>query len=160
MLERVVISNPLTPPHRPPTQPATQSLTRAPTNALCQSPLCHTPHTLPFLYASSSFSPCCRVCLSVCVLLQLCQLANRDAIADMRTLLSSSTPAVDINSRDMLGRTALHIAVLAGHPGAVRFLIDAGARITSRLTDGRTPLHIAASELAIAVTVTVTVIVA
>lgn len=49
-----------------------------------------------------------------------------------------------MNQRDYVGRTTLHLAILAKASDIAGDLIDAGARITARLADGRTPLHIAA----------------
>jgi hypothetical protein len=59
-------------------------------------------------------------------------------------LYSLVSGTVDVNSRDMLGRTALHVATLGGRTSAVTLLIEEGARVSARLTDGRTALHIAA----------------
>ncbi|EJD52730.1 ankyrin [Auricularia subglabra TFB-10046 SS5] len=53
----------------------------------------------------------------------------------------------DLIARDHVGRTALHVAVLAEAPIDIcAALIEAGARITSRLADGRTPLMLAAQQ--------------
>lgn len=53
----------------------------------------------------------------------------------------------DLIARDHVGRTALHVAVLAEAPIDIcTALIEAGARITSRLADGRTPLMLAAQQ--------------
>lgn len=51
---------------------------------------------------------------------------------------------VDINRRDHVGRTALHMAVLCKASDICIDLIDAGVRMTARVADGRTALHIAA----------------
>ena len=51
---------------------------------------------------------------------------------------------VDINRRDHVGRTPLHIAILTGASEIACDLIDAGARMMARLVDGRTALHLAA----------------
>jgi ankyrin repeat protein len=51
---------------------------------------------------------------------------------------------VDINRRDHVGRTPLHIAILTGASEITCDLIDAGARMMARLVDGRTALHLAA----------------
>ncbi|KIK54450.1 hypothetical protein GYMLUDRAFT_63236 [Collybiopsis luxurians FD-317 M1] len=48
---------------------------------------------------------------------------------------------VDVNRRDHVGRMPLHVAVLAKAEDIACDLIDAGARITSRLADGKTALH-------------------
>jgi ankyrin repeat protein len=50
----------------------------------------------------------------------------------------------DVNRRDHVGRTLLHLAILSKMVDIACDLIDAGARITARLVDGRTPLHLAA----------------
>ena len=51
---------------------------------------------------------------------------------------------VDVNRRDHVGRTPLHIAILTGASEIACDLIDAGARMMARLVDGRTALHLAA----------------
>ena len=51
---------------------------------------------------------------------------------------------IDINRRDHIGRTALHVATLSKVTDIACDLIDAGARISARLADGRNALHIAA----------------
>jgi ankyrin repeat protein len=50
---------------------------------------------------------------------------------------------IDLRVRDHVGRTCLHLALLARRLDIALDLIDAGARITSRLVDGRTALHLA-----------------
>ena len=52
--------------------------------------------------------------------------------------------SIDINRRDYVGRTALHVAILSKATDIACDLIDAGARISARLVDGRNALHIAA----------------
>ncbi|CAA7269211.1 unnamed protein product [Cyclocybe aegerita] len=54
------------------------------------------------------------------------------------------TEGVDVNQRDHVGRTSLHVAIFAKAEEIACDLIDAGARITARVADGRTPLHLAA----------------
>ncbi|KAG5637903.1 hypothetical protein H0H81_002731 [Sphagnurus paluster] len=51
---------------------------------------------------------------------------------------------IDVNRRDHVGRTALHVAILTGAVDIACMLVDAGARITARLVDGRSALHLAA----------------
>ena len=50
----------------------------------------------------------------------------------------------DLNRRDQVGRTPLHVAVLSNSLEVGCVLIDAGARMTARLVGGRTSLHLAA----------------
>ena len=65
-----------------------------------------------------------------------------DRVAVQR-LLEDEGKAI-VHHRDYVGRTALHVAILVKAVDIAEDLIDAGARITARLTDGRTPLHLAA----------------
>ena len=62
---------------------------------------------------------------------------DRDAV---QNLLQEE---IDINQRDHVGRTTLHVAILSNAPEIACDLIDAGARITARLVDGKAPLHLA-----------------
>ena len=62
--------------------------------------------------------------------------------ASVRELLA--TGDIDVNRRDHVGRTLLHVAILSSAPEICDDLIAAGARITSRLSYGRTALHLAA----------------
>ncbi|CAK1549283.1 unnamed protein product [Leptosia nina] len=48
-----------------------------------------------------------------------------------------------INICNSYGHTALHLAVLAGHPFITKMLVEAGASIATRDFNGETPLHIA-----------------
>ena len=50
---------------------------------------------------------------------------------------------VDVNCRDHVGRTPLHVAILSNSVECANTLIDAGARMTARLVGGRTSLHLA-----------------
>lgn len=51
---------------------------------------------------------------------------------------------VDVNRRDHVGRTALHVAALCKASDICIDLINSGVRMTARIVDGRTALHIAA----------------
>ena len=51
---------------------------------------------------------------------------------------------VDVNGRDHVGRTPLHLAILSTSIDCANALIDAGARMTARLVGGRTSLHLGA----------------
>ncbi|KAH7556524.1 hypothetical protein BM1_05958 [Bipolaris maydis] len=55
-----------------------------------------------------------------------------------------SQEGADPNQRDYTGRTPLHLAVTTSTLEIVQALIDAGARLVSRLFDGKTALHLAA----------------
>ncbi|GBE83207.1 hypothetical protein SCP_0502540 [Sparassis crispa] len=50
----------------------------------------------------------------------------------------------DVNRRDHVGRTALQLAIVCKASDIACDLVDAGARITARVADGRTSLHLAA----------------
>lgn len=52
----------------------------------------------------------------------------------------------DPNTRDYTGRMPLHLASSISTPAIVQTLVDHGARITPRLVDGRTALHLAAER--------------
>lgn len=67
------------------------------------------------------------------------------AALDRNTVKQTITSGeVDINRRDHVGRTALHLAVFCKASDICSDLIDAGVRMTARVADGRTALHIAA----------------
>lgn len=51
---------------------------------------------------------------------------------------------LDVNNRDQVGRTALHLAIISNAQEVACELIDAGVRISARLADGRSALHLAA----------------
>ncbi|GLB33192.1 putative ankyrin repeats (3 copies) containing protein [Lyophyllum shimeji] len=63
---------------------------------------------------------------------------DREAIAKM------IKNGLDVNRRDHVGRTALHLAIITGAADIACDLIEAGARMTARLVDGRSALHLAA----------------
>ncbi|KAF8169046.1 hypothetical protein K438DRAFT_1921395 [Mycena galopus ATCC 62051] len=52
----------------------------------------------------------------------------------------------DVNRRDHVGRAPLHVAIICRAVDIVCDLVDAGARMTARLVDGRTNLHLAAQQ--------------
>ncbi|THU93789.1 ankyrin [Dendrothele bispora CBS 962.96] len=69
--------------------------------------------------------------------------ANLNSQSDTKSK-NKDAPAEIVNKRDHVGRMPLHVAVLAKQTEIAYDLIDAGARISSRLADGRTALHCAA----------------
>ena len=50
----------------------------------------------------------------------------------------------DVNRRDHVGRTPLHVAIISNSIECANILIDAGARMIARLVGGRTSFHLAA----------------
>ncbi|EDS31483.1 ankyrin repeat domain-containing protein 44 [Culex quinquefasciatus] len=48
---------------------------------------------------------------------------------------------LNVNCKDQLGQTPLHIAVRNDHPEVVKYLIDGGADVDCQDVNGRTPLH-------------------
>ncbi|KAG6807190.1 hypothetical protein H0H92_008471, partial [Tricholoma furcatifolium] len=66
---------------------------------------------------------------------------DRDAVS--RAL---QEPDFDVNQRDHVGRTPLHLALITGTENIACDLINANARMTARLADGRNALHLAAQH--------------
>ncbi|KAJ3554073.1 hypothetical protein NM688_g3295 [Phlebia brevispora] len=66
-------------------------------------------------------------------------IAAQDRAAVKRMIQEGS----DVNRRDHVGRTPLQVAILSGAEEIACDLIDANARMTARLVDGRTSLHLA-----------------
>jgi len=72
------------------------------------------------------------------------KLCNAIISFDRITVLRMIKEEADVNRRDHVGRTPLHLAILTGASEIACDLIDAGARMVVRLVDGRTALHLAA----------------
>jgi ankyrin repeat protein len=53
---------------------------------------------------------------------------------------------VNVNRRDHVGRTPLHVAIISRASDIACDLIDVGSQMTARLADGRTALHLAAQS--------------
>jgi ankyrin repeat protein len=62
---------------------------------------------------------------------------------DLETVRDIVEGGFDLQRRDHVGRTALHLAIMAKSEALSSYLIESGARITARLVDGRTSLHLA-----------------
>ena len=65
------------------------------------------------------------------------------AARDRSTVVNMIKGGVDVNHRDHVGRSPLHFAILCNAMEIACDLVDAGARMTARLVDGRTSLHLA-----------------
>ncbi|XP_006457063.1 hypothetical protein AGABI2DRAFT_181422 [Agaricus bisporus var. bisporus H97] len=80
-------------------------------------------------------------------------IASHD-IALVRSLLAANksdpkapdndTDGINLQHRDHVGRTALHLAILVKAEEIAKLLVDEGCRMIARLVDGRTALHLAA----------------
>lgn len=66
------------------------------------------------------------------------------AANDKASVKAAIAGGIDIDRRDHVGRTPLQLAILSKSVDVACSLIDAGARMAYRLTDGRTALHLAA----------------
>ncbi|MCJ1312534.1 hypothetical protein MMC25_006208 [Agyrium rufum] len=75
---------------------------------------------------------------------QLCQAIAEKDLEYVQMWCDSEECVID--RRDHTGRTPLHLAVQSSSPEIVQCLIDHGARITARVIDGYTALHMAAAR--------------
>ncbi|KAF8335572.1 ankyrin repeat protein [Amanita rubescens] len=65
------------------------------------------------------------------------------AAHDRSTVVDMIKEGVDVNRRDHVGRSPLHFAIFCNATEIACDVVDAGARMTARLVDGRTSLHLA-----------------
>ncbi|KAF8959387.1 hypothetical protein BDZ97DRAFT_1705185 [Flammula alnicola] len=72
------------------------------------------------------------------------QLFTAIAAHNRATVQKLLQEGIEVNQRDFVGRTTLHVAIFAKAADIACDLIDGGARISARLADGRAPLHLAA----------------
>lgn len=63
---------------------------------------------------------------------------------DRQAVAAAIKGGIDVDRRDHVGRTPLQVAIISEAIDVACDLIDAGARMTARLVDGRTALHLAA----------------
>lgn len=75
---------------------------------------------------------------------RLCQAIVEHNLEEVKDWLAQedSNP----NTRDYTGRTPLQLACMTSTPEIVQSLVDHGARMISRVADGRTALHLAAAR--------------
>lgn len=62
---------------------------------------------------------------------------------DLEFVSNALQKGFDINSKDDVGLTGLHVASIQGQPKMIELLLDKGAAISCRDVDGMTPLHFA-----------------
>ncbi|RKP04376.1 ankyrin repeat-containing domain protein, partial [Thamnocephalis sphaerospora] len=88
---------------------------------------------------------------------ELIRKAAETVDADMIAIQNATTPvqpdatveaavALAVNARDHIGRTPLQLAVIGGHHTMIELLLEHGARVCARISDGRTVLHLAAQQ--------------
>lgn len=74
----------------------------------------------------------------------LCQAIVDHDLSGVKEWLAQEN--ADPNIRDYTGRTPLQLASLTSTPEIVQCLVDHGARLVSRMADGKTALHLAAGR--------------
>ena len=74
----------------------------------------------------------------------LCQAIVDHDLAGVKEWLAQEN--ADPNIRDYTGRTPLQLASLTSTPEIAQCLVDHGARLVSRMADGKTALHLAAAR--------------
>lgn len=72
---------------------------------------------------------------------ELCLAVTKDDVATVTKLLDAGA---DVDVRDPVGRTPLHLACICGAVKVVKLLLERKARVSARTTCGRTPMHLAA----------------
>ncbi|KAJ5594036.1 uncharacterized protein N7459_000244 [Penicillium hispanicum] len=75
---------------------------------------------------------------------KLCQAIVSKDLGSIKEFLAHED--ADPNRRDYTGRTPLQLACMSSSPEVVQCLVDHGARLISRMADGKTALHLAAAR--------------
>lgn len=77
-----------------------------------------------------------------------CAAGSDDVFALQEALAppSNGDAPIEVNSRSLHGRTALHIASEKGHVANVELILDSGAKVNACTHDGLTPLHLASRK--------------
>ncbi|KAJ3443233.1 ankyrin repeat ph and sec7 domain containing protein secg-related [Anaeramoeba flamelloides] len=71
---------------------------------------------------------------------ELCQAVIENDSEKLKTLIEKG---VDVNQKDYIGRSPLHLAIYHKSIDCLKILLDHGAKISYRIIDGRTSLHLA-----------------
>lgn len=74
------------------------------------------------------------------------------ASGDKAVVQSLIAEGIDVNQRDHVGRSPLHVSIMCKQEDIACDLVDAGARMIARLADGRTSFHLAAQFDQVALT--------
>ncbi len=77
---------------------------------------------------------------------RLCQAIIDCDFEAVQDWFSNEDAIENVDQRDYTGRTPLHLAAMTSTPEITESLINKGARLTARLVDGKTALHIAAQR--------------
>jgi len=74
---------------------------------------------------------------------ELLKASEKGDVEKVKKLLEEGA---DVNAKDFLGFTSLHLAASNGHFNVVKLLIEKGADVNAKVRGGSTPLHLAASN--------------
>ena len=75
---------------------------------------------------------------------------------DLEFVSNALHKGYDINSKDDVGLTGLHVACIQGQSKVVELLLDKGAQISCRDVDGMTPLHFACENNHVQIAISLT----
>ncbi|CAB0029121.1 unnamed protein product [Trichogramma brassicae] len=80
--------------------------------------------------------------LTITILWKVCMEASNEDTQWLASICDELRQPVEVNARNSIGQTALHLAVYGGYEKLTRFLLNKGADPNLASTDGSTPLHI------------------